>query len=150
MAPGLPPLPPGLNHPLPPAPANMPHISVAAMLGAGSTKHTGQNVATSSATVFAEPQLRDLKKESTAFIPAALKRKKPSAVASASGSKKMKVDAAAAVDVGEPVGPVKPDLMATLKSGLGDRVAATKPYEKPTGKATDDYEAFLAEVGDIL
>ncbi|KIJ32502.1 hypothetical protein M422DRAFT_265666 [Sphaerobolus stellatus SS14] len=37
-----------------------------------------------SGTVFAAAQLRNLKKESTAFVPAALKRKKPGGPASTS------------------------------------------------------------------
>lgn len=98
------------------------------------------------AVISAEPQLRDLKKESTAFLPAALKRKKAAAAGGAVAQKKMKVDAAAAVDGDDGIVEEKPDLMKALRSGLGENMV-----EKGDGKRKgDEYEAFLAEVGDML
>ncbi|KAG8883127.1 hypothetical protein FRB98_003301 [Tulasnella sp. 332] len=149
----LPPLPPGMNHPLP-----APPISNTSVSSSTSVQPRPSPVTTTTATISAEPQLRDLKKESTAFVPAALKRKKPPPASAGGGSddpssKKIKVNAAAAVgEVQEAVVGVKPNLMTALRSSaLGDRMlVAEEDGGKQKQKQADDYEAFLAEVGDIL
>jgi len=116
----------------------MPNVSAAALVNGGGG---------AAATIVAEPQLRDLKKESTAFVPAALKRKK--ANNAQGGVKKMKVDAAPDGGGGSGSGNAKPDLLATLRNGLGDRMTVAKENASKGAKG-DDYAAFLAEVGDIL
>jgi len=66
-----------------------------------------------SAVISAEPELRDLRKESTAFIPSALKRKKPAAA---------KVDSRPDVGASESKptpSDERPDLVKTLQSRLG-------------------------------
>ncbi|KAI0032165.1 WW domain binding protein 11-domain-containing protein [Vararia minispora EC-137] len=124
-----------LNHaqsqsrPPPPPPTHpLPHNPMAPPLGTASV----------TATVSAEPELRDLKKESTAFVPASMRRKKATAGAQASGGK---VNAAPSVggEVGEQR-EERPDLVSALKGQFGD----AKPREK------GDYEKFVEEMGDIL
>lgn len=109
--------------------------------------------------ISAEPQLRDLKRESTAFVPSAVKKRK----ATATQEIKARVNAAprspsawpggagqgtGVEEVeGEPVGPSRPDLIGTLREagiGIGDLP------EKATQKKTDDYDDFLSEMSDIL
>lgn len=94
------------------------------------------NAVTAAATVFAEPELRDLKRESTAFMPASIKRKK-----TASGTSKL--NAAPSVGTGEPSGskPARPNLLSTLKEQFGTAGSNSKP---------SDYDKFLEEMGDIL
>ncbi|TFK26699.1 hypothetical protein FA15DRAFT_615354 [Coprinopsis marcescibilis] len=92
---------------------------------------------TASATVEAAPQLRDFKKEATAFVPASLKRKKPGATPSSG------LNAAPTVGSEEtPAGPSRPDLVSTLKNHLA--------FPKPEEKAKDDYAKFVEEMGDVL
>ena len=105
-----------------------------------------------SAVISAEPELRDFKKESTAFVPAALKRKK----AGGAGTKVNAAPTIATDDQGsdEVVHPSRPDLLSTLQDKFGApppkkaKVAAS-PKEDPV-KRKDDYEKFLEEMGDIL
>ncbi|KAG9026342.1 hypothetical protein FRB95_008987 [Tulasnella sp. JGI-2019a] len=138
----LPPIPAGMTHPLPAPPIPTTAVSSSSAKPPNSASAT----TTAAATIFAEPQLRDLKKESTAFVPSALKRKK-GPVTAVNDLKKMKVDAAAAVGGGEEEVGVRPNLMTALRSsGLGDRMVD----ERGKGRQVDDYDAFLAEVGDIL
>ena len=102
----------------------------------------------SEAIVSAEPELRDFKKENTAFVPAALKRKKGAA------STAKTVNAAPVLEpgVGEEQSTIpRPDLLGTLKSQLGPslgRGGETSLPPKP--KPKDDYEKFMDEMGDIL
>lgn len=107
----------------------------------------------SAAVVVAEPELRDLKKESTAFVPSTLKRKR-AAAGTASGTK---VNAAPSVDAAadsEPAAAPRPDLMHTLKAQFGGSVASSSKGQAAAGpsvpKSKDDYEKFLEEMGDIL
>lgn len=114
------------------------------------------------ATISAEPQLRDLKKESTAFVPTSVKRKKGQAAGAAAAagtgsatSAVGKINAAPSTgdddDGNAPTGAKRPDLMSTLREQLklspvfgGE---STKPADaKPKG----DYEKFVEEMGDIL
>ncbi|KIK70562.1 hypothetical protein GYMLUDRAFT_65785 [Collybiopsis luxurians FD-317 M1] len=109
------------------------------------------------ATVSAEPQLRDLKKEATAFIPSALKRKRGGASTTLS-----RVNAAPGVDDDDNdtdpsvAADPRPDLLSTLREQFGPAPAVAKP-EQPAKKAKveavkkkDDYERFVEEIGDIL
>lgn len=113
------------------------------------------------ATVFAAPQLRDFKKEATAFIPTSLKRKKAgNASVSASSSKidaapSLETDSASGADADEAPA-ARPDLLSTLKGQFGpaptvaSRVPATSGKAKAEAKKKDDYEKFVEEMGDIL
>lgn len=107
------------------------------------------------ATISAEPELRDLKKEATSFVPAALRKKKNTGPMS-------KINAAPTVEVTDaepgPQAAPRPDLMSTLKSQFGStpgfadaktQPAVGKPKDS-VGKSKDDYEKFLAEMGDVL
>ncbi|KIP10074.1 hypothetical protein PHLGIDRAFT_28623 [Phlebiopsis gigantea 11061_1 CR5-6] len=117
------------THPsLPPKPV--------AYTGAAPTSTT----VSAAAVVSAEPELRDFKKEATAFVPAALKRKRGGGAASSS-----KVNAAPSVDStadSEPVAAPRPDLLGTLRLQLGPSIGSSSPK--------DDYAKFLEEMGDVL
>ena len=100
------------------------------------------------ATVSAAPQLRDFKKEATAFVPTALKRRKL-----ASGPATARVDAApslgASTDADSEIMAARPDLLSTLK----DRFGPAPTVEAPPGKKRkvdaeekDDYEKFVEDV----
>jgi len=102
------------------------------------------------ATVFAAPELRDLKKESTAFLPTSLKKKK------ATGG--IKLNAAPSVGVStedSSAGAVRPDLVSALKDQFGGVPAESKKGETSKSgtavqKTRDDYAKFVEELGDIL
>ena len=113
---------------------------------------------TTAATVSAEPQLRDLKKEATAFVPTSLKRKKP-----AVGMSSSKVNAAPSLggesESSEPLPALRPDLVSSLMDKFGPvpPVSATPPNGKglakgmqPGAEKKDDYLKFVEEMGDIL
>ena len=122
--------------------------------------------ASATATVSAEPQLRDFKKESTAFVPAALKRKK------AGGSGSGKVNAAPSVGTlgshgednesggVEAAAAPKPDLLGSLRekfgpmgSGAGansDKDGDQLAKKRKVEKSKDDYDKFLEEMGELL
>ncbi|KAG5716469.1 Protein saf1 [Termitomyces sp. T112] len=135
-----------LLHPSPPAkPTLEAHTSLPSRLN--SEKLTAE---LASATVSAEPQLRDLKKEATAFVPTALKRRKPGVSASSS-----RVNAAPGMEGDsnqEPVGPARPDLLSTLQSkfGLAPPPAPSVSTVKKVEKKKDDYDKFMEEMSDIL
>ncbi|KAL0068545.1 hypothetical protein AAF712_004260 [Marasmius tenuissimus] len=130
-----------------------PHPSLPARpnTDAGGSAHT-QSITSSSATVSAAPELRDFKKEATAFVPTALKRKR------AAGTSR--VNAAPGVEAADgdstempAEGPVRPDLLSTIQNQFG------KPAENPGKKMKvdeakprkkDDYDKFMEEIGDIL
>lgn len=167
-APGLPPLPPGF--PCPPAPytsvlAPMPppppgffprkrprsgqdplsNISHRTLQGHPSLPPKPGSVksnAISSATISAEPELRDLKKESTAFMPTSVKRKRVTATP--------KVNAAPSIGTEEvePAAP-RPDLLSTLQGHFGPVPPEPGPMKAKTG-TKDDYAKFVEEMGDIL
>ncbi|KAI0361149.1 hypothetical protein OH77DRAFT_1500558 [Trametes cingulata] len=108
-----------------------------------------------SAVISAEPELRDFKKEATAFVPAALKRKKPGAGAS-------KVNAAPTVgpaddksDEPEAAPAARPDLLSTLQDKFGapppkKAKVETEAAKTAPAKPKDDYDKFLEEMSDIL
>jgi len=106
--------------------------------------------AASTATVSAEAQLRDFKKESTAFVPASLKRRRAAPGGVGAGKGTNNVNSAPALDGESPgqernAAPARPDLVSTLKGQFG---SAIKAQEKP--KVKDDYEKFVEGLGDIL
>ena len=95
-----------------------------------------------SATISAEPELRDLKKESTAFMPTSVKRRKVPTT--------QKVNAAPSVvtEEAEPAAP-RPDLLGTLQGHLG-HTSSEPPPKKTKTETKDDYAKFVEEMGDIL
>jgi len=106
--------------------------------------------AASTATISAEAQLRDFKKESTAFVPASLQRRRGGREGVGAGRGASNVNSAPALD-GESAdqareaAPARPDLVSTLKGQFGSGI---KVQEKP--KAKGDYEKFIEGLGDIL
>ncbi|KAJ1302696.1 hypothetical protein OPQ81_003011 [Rhizoctonia solani] len=122
----------GLQHGLPPKP--------------GSTLQT-----TASATISAEPELRDLKKEATAFVPTSMRRaakKGPNANATSS----LQINAAPNDDNDQngPSAEPRKDLMSVLGSQLGVADKPASGSNTKAGQGKDDYEKFLAEVGSFL
>ncbi|KAF8347049.1 WW domain binding protein 11-domain-containing protein [Amanita rubescens] len=108
---------------------------------------------TAAATVSAEPQLRDLKKEATSFVPYTLKRKRQAA----SGVSSAKVNAAPALtDDQETPEPslARPDLLSTLRDQFGAppmaKTDTSKSIPPIPAKKNDDYDKFVEEIGDIL
>ncbi|KAF9469674.1 mRNA biogenesis factor-domain-containing protein [Collybia nuda] len=144
------------SHPsLPPNPTKNTAGPVSLGQNDGAEKPSAKLVA---ATVFATPQLRDFKKEATAFVPTALKRKRTGAAGTGTSTR---IDAAPS-DLGAGVdtnteGPTRPDLLSTLKNQFGPTPPASK-NEAIKGKnepklkkvKNDDYEKFIEEMGDIL
>ncbi|KAI0718855.1 hypothetical protein C8T65DRAFT_569965 [Cerioporus squamosus] len=108
-----------------------------------------------SAVISAEPELRDFKKEATAFVPAALKRKKPGA-----GSRVNAAPTVGAsdgdVDDAEAAPAARPDLLTTLQGKIGappakkPKVEAKAQESQSSSKPKDDYDKFIEEMSDIL
>lgn len=123
--------------------------------------HAATEAELNAATVFGAPQLRDLKKEATAFVPTSIKRKKAGPAGSGSSSR---IDAAPSFgptateeEVTQDLGPVRPDLLSVLKSQFGPVPAAAPASSAVAGKGDgevvkkkDDYEKFVEEIGNIL
>lgn len=110
-----------------------------------------QSPAQTAAVISAEPELRDLKREATAFVPTTVKRRKTTTTQQI----KARMNAAPNSssndgDNDAPMhGPQRPDLVATLRSaGVGAQMLENG--FPPKAKFKDDYDDFLAEVGDIL
>lgn len=113
-----------------------------------------------SAIISAEPQLRDFKKESTTFVPSALKRKRAGGTTGSSTVGKINAAPSLDKDDGNIAGSVvpKPDLLGTLKekfgplpnSSLVEEPNLKKRKVETKEKQKDDYDNFLAEMGDIL
>ncbi|TRM66132.1 hypothetical protein BD626DRAFT_566760 [Schizophyllum amplum] len=121
--------------------------------------------ALAAATISAEPELRDLKKEATAFVPASLKRKRPAGTVAKVNAAPEEVNAAPEAGGGgagyaaEVSDAPRANLMDALR-GAGLSVAPPRAdvnekrrkVEAPAKKdgQGDDYKAFLEEVGDLL
>ncbi|THV01460.1 hypothetical protein K435DRAFT_776054 [Dendrothele bispora CBS 962.96] len=146
----------------------------------GSTSATGPSVTpvstttAAAATISAAPELRDFKKEATAFVPSALaKRKRPGASSSAGGGGGGgglgRVNAAPLTELEEEGddqinqkggGMKKPDLLGTLRgqfpfassaaSAPNKKAKVEEEIESSKEKKKDDYEKFMEEIGDIL
>ncbi|KAH9964129.1 WW domain binding protein 11-domain-containing protein [Russula dissimulans] len=106
--------------------------------------------ATSTATISAEAQLRDFKKESTAFVPSSLQRRRGGLGGAGAGRGAGNVNSAPVLDGESPgqareAAPARPDLVSTLTAQFGSGI---KAQEKP--KVKDDYEKFVEGLGDIL
>jgi hypothetical protein len=108
------------------------------------------------ATVIAAPQLRDFKKEATAFMPSSLKRKKPVPNAGPTS----KVDAAPSLDATESrnedgekaftASEPRPDLVGLLKDQFGSVATPTAEVKTAGAKKPNDYAKFMEEMSDIL
>ncbi|KAK7058578.1 hypothetical protein VNI00_002214 [Paramarasmius palmivorus] len=136
-----------------------PHPSLPPRPMAGSNVPATSAGPSAAATVSAEPQLRDFKKEATAFVPTSLKRKKGSASTS-------RVNAAPGVESESTesdlaaVGPARPDLVSTIQSQFGlpppggdagsESSGKRRKVEEIKPKKKDDYEKFMEEMGDVL
>ncbi|KAF8846150.1 hypothetical protein BDN67DRAFT_986541 [Paxillus ammoniavirescens] len=112
------------------------------------------------AIISAEPELRDLKKEATAFMPASLKRKRASALPVSS-----KINAAPSVNVGSDSAQTspqsRPDLVGTLKGQFGagavpavpapsNSKAPAKKLKESIVRGKDDYQKFVDDMSDLL
>ncbi|KAJ7157156.1 hypothetical protein C8R46DRAFT_1113646 [Mycena filopes] len=152
------PLPPKPSSVVPPGSASLPPKPVAALSSANLM----------SATVFAAPELRDFKKEATAFVPSNVKRKKATGPAGAASAR---VNAApsftalpskpgSSTPPPEESLPARPDLLSSLKGKFG---APPPPAAAATGKvpgevkktqaakdAKEDYDKFVESMSDIL
>jgi hypothetical protein len=173
--PGYPPLPPGFAPPpggytpapaglfnalAPPPPGFFPRREAASITQTSRPRTSAQpahvpppaapTASTSTATVSAEAQLRDFKKESTAFVPASLQRRRAAPGGVGAGKGAGNVNSAPALDGesnGRGAAPARPDLVSTLKGQFGS-AKDTKAQERP--KMKDDYEKFVEGLGDIL
>jgi hypothetical protein len=114
---------------------------------------SGHQLPTEAVAVISAPaELRDLKREATAFVPLMVKQRKTTATQQI----KARMNAAPnsshddGDDQGSPIqGPQRPDLVATLRNaGVGAHLPENGLPQKT--KVKDDYEDFLAELGDIL
>ncbi|KAK7063740.1 mRNA biogenesis factor-domain-containing protein [Favolaschia claudopus] len=143
---------------VPPGSASLPPKPVAAVDSANLMK----------ATVFAAPELRDFKKEATAFVPSNVQRKKTTTGAANASSSRVnaapslgtlpdKPDSAAPADSL----PVRPDLLGSLKGKFGTPPVATNASGPGTGKlkakesqaakgVKEDYDKFVESMADIL
>jgi hypothetical protein len=105
-------------------------------------------------TISAAPELRDLKKEATAFVPNRLARKKAVAATPAAPKLNAAPELTDTKASGPETGPARPDIVNTLKMQFGvEPVTGVKdPSKGPprAGKGKDDYDKFLEEMGDIL
>jgi hypothetical protein len=104
------------------------------------------------ATISAAPELRDLKKEATAFVPATLKRKKAGTAGTSSGTTSKLNAAPEMADLETVESTARPDIVSALKDKFGPVPAARgdKLGGQSGGKGKGDYEKFVDELGDIL
>lgn len=111
----------------------------------------GTHQATASATIFAEPELRDLKKEATAFVPASMRRAAKKGPTTSGNPSGLRINAAPddKDDNGPSVEPRK-DLMSVLGNQLGVSDKSTPSTKPKAGQGKDDYDKFLAEIGSFL
>ncbi|KAH7914739.1 WW domain binding protein 11-domain-containing protein [Hygrophoropsis aurantiaca] len=124
---------------------------------AGNLQPTGAPSA--AATVSAAPQLRDLKKEATAFIPTSLKRKKVAAPAVSTSVNAAPSLGDSSSQAERVIASSKPDLLSVLKGQFG-AVPVPPPAsssgnnldrgESVPNKSKDDYQKFMEEMGDVL
>ncbi|KAF9270740.1 hypothetical protein L218DRAFT_969204 [Marasmius fiardii PR-910] len=114
---------------------------------------TAPPMSSSSATISAEPELRDFKKEATAFVPTSLKRRRTAGqprVNAAPGVGPADGDEEITAGVGAP----RPDLLTTIQNQFGIPSTETPgkkvKVEEVKPKKKDDYDKFMEEIGDIL
>ncbi|BGP23262.1 proline-rich family protein [Rhodotorula toruloides] len=114
--------------------------------------------ASSSATISAAPQLRDLKKEATAFVPSAMRKKMAQQKARLDRAGLTSIDAArgaggsegaAADEVGEPAERKKTLMEEMRERGIGVGAQAKAAGSK-ADTGMDDYARFQEEMKDFL
>ncbi|PWN49371.1 hypothetical protein IE53DRAFT_369821 [Violaceomyces palustris] len=117
-----------------------------------------------SAVISAGPQLRDLKKEVTAFVPAALRKRRAEEKAREKKGLPGRIDAAPSSDPSFNNIGSKPDLMSAilphLEGGSVSRDGGNKQAKREVpvasstlakrGSGAQDYDRFLDELGDLL
>ena len=152
-----------MSHPLPDKPTQDMTVNESPQ-AQGQTQSV---LSTDAVTISAPAQLRDLKKESTAFVPSSLKRKKPGGAMNTSGkTSASRINAAPEASHGDQESgdgeaePARPDLLGALKTSFpapitrtdtDEAVAKKRKLEIPEPKkGKDDYEKFMEEIGDIL
>ncbi|KAJ1018805.1 hypothetical protein NDA16_004610 [Ustilago loliicola] len=104
--------------------------------------------------ISAEPQLRDFKKESTAFVPAALRKKQQEEKARLKRGLPGRIDAAPISEDMPGASPAaaykdKPDLLKSLQAHLPSKGAGAQ-QESGSNSSKKEYDQFLDEVGDLL
>jgi hypothetical protein len=140
------------RHQLPPTPLTTVPGPQALLQHGLPPKPGGVKQASASAIIFAEPELRDLKKEATAFVPTSMRRaaKKGTNTNAAPG---LRIDAAPN-DAGDDQSQSSAEPRKDLMSVLGSQLAVTNKPPTATnnkgGQGKDDYDKFLAEVGSFL
>lgn len=155
--------PPGSLPARPPAPQSGPHGLPPRPPSSSGTNGTGGIISaepsisrptaappSATATISAEPQMRDLRKEATVFVPRGIKRKKGSStvVNATPGGGEVDEDGDS-VRVKRDDGP---GLLGKLQSVLGDapRAASTLPTTRGAAPGgDDDYQNFLKGLGDL-
>ncbi|SPO26576.1 uncharacterized protein UTRI_04165 [Ustilago trichophora] len=108
--------------------------------------------------ISAEPQLRDLKKESTAFIPAAIRKKQQEEKARMKRGLPGKIDAAPiSEDMSSPSSASykdRPDLLKSLQAHLPAKGVGGTPEQcgdnAGSNSSKKEYDQFLNEIGDLL
>ncbi|KDN45301.1 hypothetical protein K437DRAFT_256645 [Tilletiaria anomala UBC 951] len=123
---------------------------------AGTSVNPEASSSLSATTISAAPQLRDLKREVTEFVPAAIRKKQATDKARAKmGLPPAQVSSAPGVDEGQGrssssssgglLEKLKPQLEGSAR-GPGPSAAGAKDR----GASADDYQKFLDSVGDLL
>ncbi|KAA1066617.1 hypothetical protein PGT21_034471 [Puccinia graminis f. sp. tritici] len=169
---GLPLPPPPINHfhslPPPPTSANLPakpELAAGPLKGVptpGAATPAPKPTIQASATVTALPQLRDLKREATSFVPAAIRKKRKeldrrAGLAGLGDGNRIQAAPSSLDPAGEDPSESKEPkqvtttLLAALKR---DGVVSDTPVLKgpvgTVGAEKDDYEKFVESLGDVL
>lgn len=107
--------------------------------------------------ISAEPQLRDFKKESTAFVPAAIRKKQQEEKARMKRGLPGRIEAAPISDEMSNSSSMsykdKPDLLKSVQAHLPAKQAgAAEQGGKNAGNnsSRNEYDHFLSEIGDLL
>ena len=107
--------------------------------------------------ISAEPQLRDFKKESTAFVPAAIRKKRQEEKARMQRGLPGRVDAAPISndmsDSSSASHKDRPDLLKSIRAHLPTKDVASLNQARQEAGSTGgekDYDRFLDEIGDLL
>ena len=130
------------THELPPKPDAIVASDPKSANGAGETKDS-KPIDSSAGTISAAPQLRDLRKEATAFVPRGIKKRRPGDAPTVNAAPSAgEVDEAG--DLIKRRRPDGPGLMGKLQGVLAANAAVEK-----VNKGDDDYQEFLAGLGDL-
>lgn len=108
--------------------------------------------------ISAEPQLRDFKKESTAFVPAAIRKKQQEEKARMKRGLPGRIDAAPiSEDMSSPSSTSykdRPDLLKSVQAHLPAKGVGGTPEQGGNNAGSNsskkEYDQFLSEIGDLL